>query len=131
MISRQELTLLAKPTFIKPPTPRASGEINGCIEWIKAFDPFDCGAMLFNLDLNIAVFYKMNPSVGNDCTGLSLGSNYCLSTIEIGINHFDQDEGSSPPPTSPSSKPPVGSGTPTPIQVSKNLFIWKHKLTSL
>lgn len=67
----------------------------------------------------MADFYKMNPSVGSDCSGLALGSHYCLSTKDLGV--FAPDDGAtSPSPTSPSptsSRPPTGSGTPTPIQV--------------
>ena len=130
MISYYGLTRAAPPTVIKPPTPRASGEIEGCIVWFEASDSIDCGTMLLNVDLNIAVFYEMNPSVGSDCTRLSLGTNYCLSTKDIGIYDPYQDGGSIyPSPTL--SKPPVGSGTPMPIQVNEMLLIWKLKLTCI
>lgn len=52
--------------------------------------------------------------MGKDCTGLNLGTMYCLSTLKIGI--FAPSENDvSPSPTS--TKAPFGSGTPTPIQV--------------
>ncbi|EMD65234.1 hypothetical protein GGP41_003868 [Bipolaris sorokiniana] len=55
----------------------------------------------------------MKPSMGKDCTGLNLGTMYCLSTLKIGI--FAPSENDvSPSPTS--TKAPFGSGTPTPIQ---------------
>jgi hypothetical protein len=61
------------------------------------------------------VLFKMNPSVGKDCTGMNLGTHYCISTKNLGIFAPSADD-SSPTPTS--SRIPTGSSTPTPIQVS-------------
>lgn len=78
----------------------------------------NCATILDNFELSMDNFYKMNPSVGSDCSGLALGAYYCILTTDIGPQ--DPGEGGIPPsPTS--TTPPVGSGTPTPIQVSTTL----------
>ncbi|KAJ5024029.1 hypothetical protein J3E73DRAFT_259043 [Bipolaris maydis] len=101
-----------KPAVIKPPTPRASGEIEGCIYWQEVFEGDTCAGYLPG-GLSVADFFKMNPTVGKDCTGLNVGTMYCLSTLEIGI-FAPSENNASPSPTS--TKAPIGSGTPTPIQ---------------
>ncbi|KAJ8110046.1 hypothetical protein OPT61_g7001 [Boeremia exigua] len=111
---------IARPTpvwdepavVIKPPTPRASGEIEGCIFWQEVFEGDECAGFLPS-SLTVADFFKMNPSVGKDCTGLSVGTLYCLSTLEIGMWAPSEDI-DSPSPTSTTA--PISSGTPTPVQ---------------
>jgi hypothetical protein len=79
-------------------------------------DGDDCGSILSNTAMDLAVFYQMNPSVKEDCSGLSLGTNYCISTDEIGLIDPGEDESGSttttPTPTVPGDRP-----TPTPTQV--------------
>ncbi len=58
--------------------------------------------------LNLAQFYKMNPSIGSDCTSLVIGTNYCISTLPNGNPPDDDDDGT---PTTTSA--PVATPTPT------------------
>ncbi|KAJ4158134.1 uncharacterized protein LMH87_008674 [Akanthomyces muscarius] len=58
--------------------------------------------------LNLAQFYKMNPSIGSDCTSLVIGTNYCISTLSNGNPPDDDDDGT---PTTTSA--PVATPTPT------------------
>ena len=68
-----------------PPSPRAAGETANCTSWYapQSFDT--CSGILTNFYLTIAEFYAMNPSVGSDCTGMNLGTYYCISTYPGGI----------------------------------------------
>ncbi|OAL51442.1 hypothetical protein IQ07DRAFT_566073 [Pyrenochaeta sp. DS3sAY3a] len=102
----------AKPEIIKPPTPRAGGEIEGCISWQEVFEGTDCATWLPSA-LTMDDFIKMNPSVGKDCTGLNLGTHYCMSTKDIGLYGSPGDV---VVPTPTSSNVPISTGTPQPIQ---------------
>ncbi|KAF7184685.1 hypothetical protein CNMCM7691_006047 [Aspergillus felis] len=116
---------LASPTPAPAPTasapvPRASGEISDCVWWTYTVEHLSCEDLLSNLGLTIAVFYQMNPSVKEDCTGLAVGTYYCGSTLTVGILADDEDdENPSSTPTSPPPTPtttPGGVVTPTPTQ---------------
>lgn len=111
----------ATPTARKPPSPRASGEIANCLFWMHVNTQLNCGVMVENFDLPMSEFYKINPSVGADCSNLSLGSHYCIRTPDIPA--IDGDISITPSPTS--TTPPIASGTPSPIQV------WNRALRGL
>lgn len=75
--------------------------------------------------LSIAVFHKMNPSVGEDCSKMALGTYYCLSTYPYGdgVGIPDSESPTNPTKTSAtkttsSSTKTTGTGvvTPSPIQ---------------
>ncbi|KAH7175360.1 hypothetical protein EDB81DRAFT_895874 [Dactylonectria macrodidyma] len=72
--------ILSRSTSVvsEPPTPRASGETGNCTEWFKAV--LDCETYLTLLDLNLATFFKWNPSVGDDCSAYQNGTYYCYET---------------------------------------------------
>jgi hypothetical protein len=99
-----------------PEMPPVPGEIEGCILWIEVGEGDNCGSILSNMGRDIGVFYQVNPSMKEDCSGLSLGTNYCISTNEIGLGDPGEDESRStiitPTPTVPGDGP-----TPTPTQV--------------
>lgn len=117
MLSFYSLVSIEVPPLPKPPTPRADGEATGCIHWIEAVEGIDCDVMVSNILLSMEVFYQLNPSVQSDCSGLSLGTNYCVSTRELGIHAPDDSDEEEPSPTT--SKPAATNApTPTPIQVS-------------
>ncbi|KAF3483528.1 uncharacterized protein GIQ15_02852 [Arthroderma uncinatum] len=94
------------PTPIKPPTPRASGEINGCVDWFLADEEVDCESTLNNLGLTIEELYKMNPSLGMDCAGMVAGTYYCHYTGD------DENDDEDPAPTT-TTETPTASPTPT------------------
>jgi hypothetical protein len=83
--------------------------------------------MLANIQLSMDVFYQMNPSVKQDCSGISLGTYYCDSTLHIGLINPGDDDGVL---TTTSSIPTSTAGpgeivTPTPTQVRH--FITRYK----
>ncbi|KAJ4152983.1 hypothetical protein LMH87_009498 [Akanthomyces muscarius] len=93
-----------------PPSPRASGEISGCTSWYAPEDYDTCEGILNIFQLSIDQFYKMNPSIGSDCTKMALGTYYCIST---------QSDGGPPPsgaPTTTTTSTPPAGATPSPIQ---------------
>lgn len=76
----------------------------------------------------IDVFYAMNPSIGKQCGGLVIGTNYCLSNYPGGLPRGIQSSTSASPTTTPpptTTKPPVSSGTsvstPSPVQTGITL----------
>ncbi|KAL6399532.1 Peptidoglycan-binding lysin domain [Ilyonectria robusta] len=80
-----------------PPSPRAAGEIENCTTWY-APDSYDsCESVLAFTWLEFDDLYHMNPSIKSDCSGLTLGTYYCISTNEDG----------SPPGEDDSSNPSV------------------------
>lgn len=116
-LSFYSLVSIEVPQLPKPPTPRANGEATGCIDWIEAVEGIDCDVMVSDILLSMEVFYQLNPSVKSDCTGLSLGTNYCVSTRKLGIHAPDDSDEEEPIPTT--SKPAATNApTPTPVQVS-------------
>lgn len=98
-----------------PPSPRAAGEIEECTMWQKASETVTCENILTIYMLSFDVFYKMNPSVGKDCSKMSLGTYYCLSTHEGGVPPGipgSETTGAAPPSTTTT----VPGATPSPIQ---------------
>ncbi|BAE54678.1 unnamed protein product [Aspergillus oryzae RIB40] len=116
---------LASPTpapaqTASAPVPRASGEISDCVWWTYTVQGLSCEDLLSNLGLTIDVFYQMNPSVKEDCTGLAVGTYYCGSTLSMGILADDEDDENPLSNTNISTANPNhhagGFVTPTPIQ---------------
>ncbi|RSM18313.1 hypothetical protein CDV31_002832 [Fusarium ambrosium] len=111
---------------IEAPTPRAAGEIANCTSWFLMKADRRCDDLMLTYSLEFAEFYKMNPSVGEKCTGLVAGTYYCRSTVPGGklsgipgwSSSTDDD---TPPPTATTSSLPgttttwrsVTSGTKT------------------
>jgi LysM repeat protein len=71
---------------IEPPTPRAAGEISNCTMWLDVPKGITCKDLMVMNNLQFGEFYKMNPSVGADCSGLVVGTNYCRSTYPGGTD---------------------------------------------
>lgn len=78
--------------------------------------------MLAKYHLNLTTFYGWNPTVKEDCTGLAVGTYYCVSTYPGGVppsypyEESDDDTASSTTATSTA----LGTGdsvtTPSPVQ---------------
>ncbi|KAI0190612.1 hypothetical protein F4808DRAFT_401018 [Astrocystis sublimbata] len=84
---------LASPTpepkkAIETPSPRAAGEIKNCITWYSPYSYTTCEDILSMFYLTIGEFYKLNPSVGKECTHLAIGTYYCVLTTDM----LDDDE---------------------------------------
>ncbi|CAG8935539.1 unnamed protein product, partial [Penicillium salamii] len=110
---------LATPTSstIKTPVPRANGEIANCTNWYASQSKYDtCYSVITGRHLSFAEFYAMNPSVKSDCSGLSIGTYYCVSTYEGGYPPGFPGWASSS--SSPVSSIPLTSSTPTNSGVS-------------
>jgi LysM repeat protein len=71
---------------IEPPTPRAAGEIINCTMWLEVPKAISCSDLMVMYNLQFGEFYKMNPSVSADCSGLVVGTNYCRSTYPGGTD---------------------------------------------
>ncbi|RSM03029.1 hypothetical protein CEP52_007638 [Fusarium oligoseptatum] len=93
---------------IEAPTPRAAGEIANCTAWFLMKADKKCSNLMLKYSIELAEFYKMNPSVGEKCTGLVAGTYYCRSTVPGGklsgipgwSSSADDD---TPPPTATTS----------------------------
>ncbi|KAL2850523.1 hypothetical protein BJX68DRAFT_255207 [Aspergillus pseudodeflectus] len=110
--------VLASPTpeakeTAAPPAPRASGEIADCTAWFPGV--LDCASHISLLRMDLATFYKYNPSVKTDCSGYVLGTYYCYST---GSSTGSDEDDSTVTPTATTSTVPSTTGiqTPTPTQ---------------
>ncbi|KAH7124603.1 hypothetical protein EDB81DRAFT_663942 [Dactylonectria macrodidyma] len=75
-----------------PPSPRAVGEIENCTAWYNPESYETCENVLDTNWLDFDDFYAMNPSVSSDCSGLVVGTYYCISTIADGSPPSDDDE---------------------------------------
>ncbi|CAG8010468.1 unnamed protein product [Penicillium nalgiovense] len=110
-------------TAVKTPVPRANGEIANCTDWYASQSKYDtCYSVITGRHLLFDEFYAMNPSVKSDCSGLSIGTYYCISTYEGGFPPgFPGWVSSSSSPISSiplTTSTPTGNGvsTPSPIQ---------------
>ncbi|QGI60004.1 hypothetical protein CEK26_003983 [Fusarium fujikuroi] len=63
-----------------PPNPRAADEVQNCTSWFAAKTGWSCEDLLLTKHLDIEDFYSMNPSVKGDCSGMAIGTYYCVST---------------------------------------------------
>ncbi|EFQ32525.1 LysM domain-containing protein [Colletotrichum graminicola] len=70
---------LTEPLF-----PSREGEDEDCTGWVSVGDGGTptCQDILAKYGLTIAQFYDMNPSVGEDCSGMWAGYFYCIQTPE-------------------------------------------------
>jgi spore germination protein YaaH len=110
-------------TAVKTPIPRASGEIANCTDWFAPKSKYHtCNSVLTGRHISFDEFYAMNPSVKSDCSGLSIGTHYCISTYAGGYPPgFPGWVPSSSSPVSSiplTTSTPIGNGvsTPSPIQ---------------
>ncbi|WYZ35351.1 hypothetical protein EsH8_I_001627 [Colletotrichum jinshuiense] len=126
---------LASPTtepvqVAAPPSPRAAGEIANCTAWYQPESFHTCESVLARGYLTIEQFYSFNPSVKSDCTGMVIGTYYCISTEADGSPPpSDEDEESIATATKTGTAPTITAvATPTPVQsgmVSKyDFYSW-------
>lgn len=78
-------TTSAGAVAVQTPSPRAAGEVANCTEWYAPQSYDTCAGILIVFELTVDVLYAMNPSVGADCTGMALGTYYCISTYPDGV----------------------------------------------
>jgi hypothetical protein len=113
--------------ILETPSPRAAGEIANCTRWYQIEDYDDCESLLLTVHMEIEEFYAMNPAVGATCTGMSLGTYYCISTysggLPYGMPDWASNTTSTTKPVSSTATQSVtttssGSGitTPSPVQ---------------
>lgn len=109
----------AASTNTTPPSPRASGEASNCTAWIMVESYTTCKSILAVYDLTMAEFYMLNPSVGSDCSGLAVGTYYCLSWFPDGDNPADWGYQATATWTGSTTATTSGDGisTPTAVQV--------------
>ncbi|KAF0635919.1 hypothetical protein FPSE5266_06004 [Fusarium pseudograminearum] len=113
---------------IETPTPRAAGEIANCTMWFCVRRAARCNDVMATNGLEFGEFYKMNPSVKSDCTGLVLGTYYRRSTYprgdSVGIPGWDsttESESESATASASATKTSTStsstnSGIPSPLQ---------------
>ncbi|KAH7148159.1 hypothetical protein DER46DRAFT_564771 [Fusarium sp. MPI-SDFR-AT-0072] len=118
--------MLASPTpspdvDIQPPTPLAAGTPANCTRYHQVMSYNTCENIMAQYFLNIDQFFSMNPTIGKDCTGLAMGTWYCVSIWPDGDAPGDQDSVSATITTAKSgttgaSATNTASSTPSPIQ---------------
>ncbi|KAM0239436.1 hypothetical protein ACHAP5_008358 [Fusarium lateritium] len=104
-----------------PPNPRAAGEVQNCTSWFAAKTGWSCENLRLTKHLEIEDFYSMNPSVKSDCSGIAIGTYYCVSTnadrsppgMEDDDDGDDDDEDDIPTMTATTT---TELPSPTPIQ---------------
>jgi len=78
---------------------------------VGQLDGWTCADILDKFSLTIAQFFKYNPDVNNDCSGLWLGYRYCVRDNQY-VSPSSATTGTTPTPT-PSGPPgPVQPGQP-------------------
>ncbi|CAM1509828.1 Fc.00g001630.m01.CDS01 [Cosmosporella sp. VM-42] len=116
---------------VAPPSPRAEAEIANCTWWHAPQGRQTCKGMAIVWHFTVAEFFAMNPSVGEDCSKLVLGTYYCLSTYADGFPAGIPDWKPSTTATgsitatrtsgSESTKTATGTGIPTPSPVQTGM----------
>ncbi|KAJ5167853.1 uncharacterized protein N7482_003447, partial [Penicillium canariense] len=95
-------------SVVNTPIPCANGEIANCTKWYAPRNEYDtCFSVLHSQQLEIAEFHAMNPSVKSDCSGMSIGTYYCVSTYKVPVSST---------PVAKSTPVRTGISTPYPIQ---------------
>ncbi|KAH6867676.1 hypothetical protein B0T10DRAFT_569316 [Thelonectria olida] len=113
--------------ILETPSPRAGGEVANCTRWYQIENYDDCESLLLTVHMVIDEFYAMNPAVGATCTGMSLGTYYCISTysggVPYGMPEWASDTTSTTKPVTSTATQSVtttssasGITTPSPIQ---------------
>ncbi|EGX93831.1 Peptidoglycan-binding lysin domain [Cordyceps militaris CM01] len=108
-----------EPPQPEKPAPRAAGEIANCTSWALVHDYTTCASIMDLYYLDIDTFYKMNPTIKSDCTGLAAGTFYCVSMWPGGGLDpavLDDDDDDSYLTTTPGSSTPSRPSTPSPVQ---------------
>lgn len=96
-------------TGIITPTPTQSGMASNCNKFYDVHSDDGCSAIASSQHVDQSSFYKWNPAIKTDCSGLQASVYVCIGIITTSISTT-----ASKPSTT--SKPPAGSTTPTPTQ---------------
>ncbi|RMJ07403.1 hypothetical protein CDV36_012997 [Fusarium kuroshium] len=99
-----------------PPTPRAAGEVENCTAWFAPESYHSCESLLLTTWLEFDDFYRMNPSVKSDCTGLAVGTYYCISTNKDGSPPLYEDEDTTTTTSASATATGTDVVTPSPVQ---------------
>ncbi|KAF6514397.1 hypothetical protein HZS61_005531 [Fusarium oxysporum f. sp. conglutinans] len=101
----------AKPTGDKKPNPTQEGLIDSCTSFHMAANGETCEKIVSTFGtFDFATFFKWNPAVGKDCSGIWANYYYC-----VGV------------PGTPTAKPsvtstkPTGTGIPTPSPIQEGM----------
>jgi hypothetical protein len=82
------------------PSPRAAGEIGKCVRWFMGY--WGCERDLSYVKMSMRKAYRYNPSLKEDCSGYTLGTHYCVETLEdvlYGHNHNQEPTSTQSAPT--------------------------------
>src|SRR5688500_303678 len=73
------LTTSAPEEQCEPPSPLSVGTAENCTRYhlVESWDTCDAIVDLYYLDME--QFFSMNPAVKKDCTGMAMGTWYCIS----------------------------------------------------
>ncbi|SPJ85292.1 uncharacterized protein FTOL_11073 [Fusarium torulosum] len=101
----------AKPTGDKKPSPTQEGLIDSCTSFHMAAKGETCEKVVSTFGtFDFATFFKWNPAIGKDCSGIWANYYYC-----VGV------------PGTPTAKPsvtspkPIGTGIPTPSPIQDGM----------
>ncbi|KAH8708480.1 hypothetical protein GQ44DRAFT_763437 [Phaeosphaeriaceae sp. PMI808] len=92
---------------VTTPQPTQPGMVSNCAKFKFVEKGLGCSQVLSSSGITLEDFFKWNPSVGSDCTGMWAEVNVCVGVIG----------GSTPPKTSSTTKPVV---TPSPTTSAGN-----------
>ncbi|KAM5349378.1 hypothetical protein ACJ41O_005883 [Fusarium nematophilum] len=109
----------AKPTGEEKPSPTQEGLIESCIRFHPAAKGDTCAKIVSTFGtFSFDTFFKWNPAVGKDCSGIWAGYYYC-----VGVPGTPTGK---PSATSPKPTATGGVETPSPIQdgIAKNCNKW-------
>ncbi|KAI8685249.1 hypothetical protein NCS55_00195600 [Fusarium keratoplasticum] len=109
----------AKPTGEEKPSPTQEGLIESCIRFHPAAKGDTCAKIVSTFGtFDFDTFFKWNPAVGKDCSGIWAGYYYC-----VGVPGTPTGK---PSATSPKPTATGGVETPLPIQegIAKNCNKW-------
>ncbi|KAH7120619.1 hypothetical protein EDB81DRAFT_700905 [Dactylonectria macrodidyma] len=115
-IALESATAVPEVDEVAPPSPRAAGEIENCTSWYAPNSYDTCESMLLIHWLEFDDFYRMNPSVKSDCTGMTLGTYYCVSTNEDGSSPSEDEYDVTLTSSASSTVTTTGVATPSPVQ---------------
>ncbi|PNP85446.1 hypothetical protein FNYG_01275 [Fusarium nygamai] len=114
--------MLASPTpapieDVQPPTPLAAGIAKNCTKYFLIESYNTCDDIMGQFYLDLRLFVSMNPSVKEDCTGLAVGTWYCVSIWPGGVlppdAYGDDDDDIGDPSITATSTTEVRSGSST------------------
>ncbi|UKZ80304.1 hypothetical protein TrVFT333_008061 [Trichoderma virens FT-333] len=118
-------TTTSKPTGIITPTPTQSGMVSNCNKFYDVHSGDGCSAIASSQHVDLSSFYKWNPAVKTDCSGLQASVYVCIGVATTSASSTTSTSASKPTTTSKlastTSKPTTTSKstgiiTPTPTQ---------------